>query len=78
MSWETALVERWEVLLNCALWHASLPLFIIFTSQGDISDNTVYCWSSFFFVDKSITVIKEFLAGLLQPSRKGDTAQTLF
>lgn len=36
-----------------------------------------YLVGSFSFIDKSITVIKEFLAELLQPSRKSDKTQTL-
>lgn len=52
------------------------PSFIIFTSDNDTSDSTVCCWSSLSFVDESITVIKEFLAELLQPSRKSDKTQT--
>lgn len=51
--------------------------FIVFTSDSKISDSIVCCWSSFSFVDKSITVIKEFLAELLQSSRKSDKTQTL-
>lgn len=64
-------------MLNCASWHVSLPSFIIFTFDNEISDKTGYRWSSFSFVDKSITVIKEFLAEVLQPSRKSDKKQTL-